>query len=907
MPADQVLPLFADRSQNGSRRKPGGVWRMTWQFNTYVPLMLVAGAISSAVGVFTLRQRHSQGAIGLAVASFGGTLWALAIALQFASGSLASAVVFHKLAFLGMDVIGVAMLAFAAAYSGRSRWVTTGSVLALSLLPALTQVFVWTSDSHTLIWKALQMDLQGSMAVLHETPGVWWWVDTVYTYVLLAAAIALLARMFFKEPGLYRRQATALIAAVVVPVAADVAYVYGAPSAETANLTPLFFAWVGLVLYWGFVRYRLLDVGPAAREFIIAHMSDSVVATDTRDRVVYLNAAAEKLIGKRLAAVGGQPVAEILEWCPGLLLDLADIVGCGADISDECEYEGRFYDARRSVFRDGRDRFRGTIIVLRDSTDRKKAQLGLEEARRNLEDRVRTATVELRAANAELTESRTRLAHLLSSSPAVIYCREASGTGLITFVGSNLESQLGYKMEEVLGDPGFWASLVHPDDREHLPTIDEAVQKREVSCEYRLLAPDGSYRWIHDRMRVVTDGAGRGAELIGSWLEVTDRRAMEEQLHQSSKMEAIGLLAGGIAHDFNNLLTAIGGYAELIQDVLTADDLTHKGIVEIRRAVDRAAGLTRQLLAFSRKQVLRPRVLNLNSVVKSTAELFGRLIGEHIEFSTELADDLGLVTADPGQMEQVCMNLVVNARDAMPEGGRIIVRTENVELTTDGTGVYAEVPAGSYVGLSVIDTGGGIPENVLPHIFEPFFTTKRDGGTGLGLATVYGIAGQSGGRITVDSVLGKGSVFQLLLPRLQGEVEELAAPVRIVSDQPVGSETVLIVEDEAGVRSLLVMALRRRGFLVYEADGAEQAKEVIELHGPPDVLVTDVVMRTISGPELVKELQVTYPKLPVLYMSGYARDKLDEALSSSSDVSFLQKPFTTDTLITAVREILQRV
>jgi two-component system, cell cycle sensor histidine kinase and response regulator CckA len=300
-------------------------------------------------------------------------------------------------------------------------------------------------------------------------------------------------------------------------------------------------------------------------------------------------------------------------------------------------------------------------------------------------------------------------------------------------------------------------------------------------------------------------------------------------------------------------------------------------------------------------------VLNLNSVVKSTAELFGRLIGEHIEFSTELADDLGLVTADPGQMEQVCMNLVVNARDAMPEGGRLIVRTENVELTTDGTGVYSEVPAGSYVGLSVIDTGGGIPENVLPHIFEPFFTTKRDGGTGLGLATVYGIAGQSGGRITVDSVLGKGSVFQLLLPRLQGEVEELAAPVRIVSDQPVGSETVLIVEDEAGVRSLLVMALRRRGFLVYEADGAEQAKEVIELHGPPDVLVTDVVMRTISGPELVKELRVTYPKLPVLYMSGYARDKLDEALSSSSDVSFLQKPFTTDTLITAVREILQRV
>ena len=443
MPVDPALSLEARRSRNGSRRIPGGVWRMTWQFNSYVPLMMAAGAVSLAVAVFCLRQRRSQGAVALAVASFAGTLWAVAIALQFASASLGSAVTFHKIAFLGMDVIGVAMLAFAAAYSGRARWITTGTILAISLLPIVTQVFVWTSDYHTLIWEALELDHRGSLAVLRENPGVWWWVDTVYTYVLLAAAIALLVRMFVREPGLYRRQAMALIAAVVVPVAADVVYVYGAPSVETANLTPLFFAWVGFLIYWGFVRYRLLDVTPAAREFIIANMSDSVVATDTGDRIVYLNAAAEKLIGKRLAAVGGKPVAEILDWCPGLLAQTSSIVCRGADISDECEYEGRFYDGRRSIFRDSRGRFRGTIIVLRDSTDRKKAQLALEEARRNLEDRVRTATVELRVANAELSESRTRLAHLLSSSPAVIYCREAFGTGLITFVGSNLESTTG--------------------------------------------------------------------------------------------------------------------------------------------------------------------------------------------------------------------------------------------------------------------------------------------------------------------------------------------------------------------------------------------------------------------------------------------------------------------------------
>ncbi len=884
----------------------GGGALMTWQFSPYVPLMMAAAAISLAVASFTLRRRSAPGCIPLAIVNFGGMLWALAIGLQLASGSFEYAVAFHKVAFVGMDVIGVAMIAFAAAYSGHRRWVTAGTLLALSLLPIMTQVLVWTSDYHTLIWIDLTFEYHGSQALLREQPGIWWWLDTAYTYLLMAGSVAMLARMFFREPGLYRRQAAALLAAVMVPVVADVAFVYGAPSSETVNLTPAFFTWVGLVLYWGFTRYRLLDIAPAAREFVVAHMSDSVIATDTKDRVVYLNPAAEALTGKKLTFAGGKEVSEVLSNCPDLLVDHQGSNGGRGEISAECRFDERLYEGRRSVFRDGRGRFRGSIFVLRDISDRKAAELALEEAHRELEERVRRATADLRAANTELSERRTRLAHLLSSSPAVIYCREPRALGRITFVGSNVQSQLGYTADEVLGAPGFWTELVHPEDRDLLPLLTEALETREAACEYRLRSPDGSYRWIHDTVRLVDDASGRPAELIGSWLEVTDRRHMEEQLHQSSKMEAIGLLAGGIAHDFNNLLTAIGGYAELIEDVLAVDDLTHRGIVEIRRAVERAAGLTRQLLAFSRKQVLRPRIINLNAIVQATEELFGRLIGEHIEFSVELDQDLGLVRADPGQMEQVCMNLVVNARDAMPEGGCLIVRTENVDLPHDGAGAQSEVPAGSYVVLSVIDTGKGIPDEVLPHVFEPFFTTKEDAGTGLGLATVYGIAGQSGGRVTVESQVGRGTVFRLFLPRLDDAVEEQTVPAPVAAGHADDSETVLVVEDEAGVRSLLVTALRRRGFVVHEAEGAGEAMEIVERHGPPDALVTDVVMRLVSGPELVCELRKTYPKMPVLYMSGYARDKLDDALNSSSDVTFLQKPFTTDTLVTAVREMLQR-
>jgi two-component system cell cycle sensor histidine kinase/response regulator CckA len=264
-------------------------------------------------------------------------------------------------------------------------------------------------------------------------------------------------------------------------------------------------------------------------------------------------------------------------------------------------------------------------------------------------------------------------------------------------------------------------------------------------------------------------------------------------------MEAVGLLAGGIAHDFNNLLTVIGGYAELSQASLTEDDPAHKEIREIRRAVDRAVSLTGRLLAFSRKQTLQPRVIDLNMVVRSTEDMFGRLIGEHIEFSTDLAPDLGSVRADPGQIEQVCMNLIINAREAMPRGGSLVVRTANVEVDARTTGAFEDVKPGSYVMLSVSDTGGGIEQDVIPHLFEPFFTTKGDGGTGLGLATVGGIVEQSGGRVVVQSFVGQGSTFYVLLPRLQDAIEEAPATPGSV-ESPVGWETLQVGEDEAAAR-----------------------------------------------------------------------------------------------------------
>ncbi len=876
---------------------------MIWQFNAYVPLMVATGAISLGVGVFTLRRRPSSSSLALGLVSIAGAIWAWTTALQLASGTLEYAVAFHKLAFIGIDTLGVAWFAFAAIYTGREKWVTPDTLGVLLFLPALTQVLVWTSQYHTLVWKGLTLNSVGSYMVLHESPGPWWYVDTAYSYALIVIGIILLASLFIREPGIYRRQVAALLAGVLVPLTVDALYTLTMPKSEPVNLTPALFAWVGLALYWGFTRYHLLDVAPAAREFVVRHMSDSLVVTDTGDRVVYLNPAAETLLGKQMGSVAGKAVTEVMADCPGLLAAHKYREDTLADQPRECEYGGHFYDGRVSALRDSHDRVRGSILVLRDSTDRRKAELALEEAHRELDGRVQARTAELRTANEELSRGRARLAHLLSSSPAVIYSCEPRGLFSVGFVGGNLESQLGYRPESVVGNPDFWAEHLHPEDVDLLTSRAEILTKGRASYEYRLLSQDGTYHWIHDEARLVKDQEGNPVELIGSWLDVTDRRRMEERLGHSSKMEAIGLLAGGIAHDFNNLLTAIGGYAELVQAGLADDDPTHKHMHEVRQAVDRAVGLTRQLLAFSRKQVLKPRVISLNTVVRSTQEMFVRLLGERIEFSTDLAPDLGTVRADPGQIEQVCMNLVVNARDAMPQGGSVVVGTANVEIDSHPTGPYEGVPSGSYVVLSVSDTGGGIAEDIIPHLFEPFFTTKGEGGTGLGLATVYGVVGQSGGRVIVQSAVGQGTTFRVLLPRLNGEIEEEGTVAPAPVERVDGSETLLVVEDEEAVRSLVTRALRSHGFQVREADGAEAAMKIIERHGPPDLLVTDVVMPITSGPEFVGRLREAHPELRVLYISGYAQDKLDELLRLS-DVPLLEKPFTMDALLAAVRAAL---
>jgi signal transduction histidine kinase len=381
------------------------------------------------------------------------------------------------------------------------------------------------------------------------------------------------------------------------------------------------------------------------------------------------------------------------------------------------------------------------------------------------------------------------------------------------------------------------------------------------------------------------------------------REQLEEQLRQSQKMEAIGQLAGGVAHDFNNMLTAILGYSELLQEQIGPDKPIGRDLREIQAAAERAAGLTRQLLAFSRKQVLAMTAVNLSDVVRRVEPMLRRLLGERITIVSELANDLGAVTADVSQLEHLLINLAVNARDAMPHGGELRFATVSVALDAEFAAQHPGAMPGRYNAVRVTDTGTGMAADVKAQIFEPFFTTKERGhGTGLGLAAVYGTVKQFGGYIDVESEVGQGTTFTIYLPRVESIVAQASADLAVSS--PVGHETILLVEDESSVRAFAKITLQRFGYRVVEADSAERALEVLENLDQIDLLLTDVVLPRMDGPELAERVRHQRPATRVLLMSGYAAGFESGMASGHWSTRFLAKPFTGQTLLTKTREAL---
>jgi PAS domain S-box-containing protein len=539
----------------------------------------------------------------------------------------------------------------------------------------------------------------------------------------------------------------------------------------------------------------------------------------------------------------------------------------------------------------------GVACVGEDITDRRAA----EQALRHSEERFRA-----------LTENALEWVSVLSP------------TGTILYESRSVERLFGHNPNQVVGRSIF--ELIHPDDVDEAAAMlrsllaepggvgsteppgsagggfagagAETQSVREF--EVRVCHSDGSWHWLNGSARNLVHEPAVGGIVLNA-RDVTELRESQEQLLHAQKLDAVGRLAGGVAHDFNNLLTAIRGYAELMLVQLPSSEPLRADAEEIARAAERAASLTRQLLAFSRRQLLQPMVLELNCVVREIENLLRRLIGEDVELVTSLDPLSGRVKADPGQLEQVLVNLAVNARDAMPGGGRLTISTQAVRLTEGEHGLVA----GPYALLRVADTGVGMDEVTLSHVFEPFFTTKEQGkGTGLGLATVYGIVKQSGGDVVVESSRGRGSSFAVYLPQVVEPLEVIGEHGSRNGQEP-GSETVLLVEDEDLVRALASRVLQQHGYTVLEAAAAPAALDLSSEHsGRIDLLLTDVVMPKMSGRQLAAELGPLRPEMRVLYTSGYNEEAIGRRGVTDLGGAFLSKPFTPATLVRKVREVL---
>ena len=617
---------------------------------------------------------------------------------------------------------------------------------------------------------------------------------------------------------------------------------------------------------------------------LVEHSSDAVALLDETGAISYVSQAATRLLGYGVPELTGTNALGFLHpddlaLTERLCRQLLDQPGTPIRTELRARHKDGSYHLVEAVAVNRLDDPAVGAVVAnwRDITERLRA----EQALRNSEQSYRS---------------------LVDGVRDVIFALSPGGE--VTSLNPAFEEMTGFPPAEWVGRP--FEAFVHPDDVPLALDLFGRVLQGEPrpTIQFRILTRAGTYR-VAEFSATAQLRDGRLTGILGIGRDVTERLGLEQQLRQAQKMEAVGRLAGGIAHDFNNILTAITGHADLLLEDLGHHDPRRADVDEIRRSAERAAGLTRQLLAFSRQQVLQPKVVDLNALVLDMDKLLRRLIGEDVELATVLDPTLGRVTADPGQLEQVIVNLAVNARDAMPQGGKLTLETRNIDLDSSYTLEHSLVKPGPYVQLTVSDSGIGMDEETQAHAFEPFFTTKPRGqGTGLGLAMVYGTVKQSGGFIWVYSEPGRGATFKIYLPRVDAPVES-AAPPAPVERPPRGSETVLLAEDEPAVRAIARQALERQGYTVLAAPSGADALALAAQHGATiHLLLTDVVMPGMSGRDLADRLTAQRPGIRVLYISGYTDNAIVRHGMLEPGLAYLQKPFRPDALVRKVREVL---
>jgi two-component system, cell cycle sensor histidine kinase and response regulator CckA len=889
---------------------------MTWLL-ALLPYLL-ALVVTLSLAAYAFRRGGVAGARPFTVSLLGQALWTLGYIFELLSDSLAAKINWDSSQFIGYFTLVLAILVMAKRYTGHTLTLSRRFWMVVLPIPCLVTAAALSEPLHHL--------LRSSAHIVPGTPaGALWYdftvvdvVGMVYAYGVFVYSIALLMRHWWRGSRLVRRQTAALLLGLIVPVVVDTVLVFGFNPFPQRDPSPLVFLIGGLFFAWGLFRVGLFDILPVARAVVFESMTDGVVVVDPQGRIVDINPAASAILRASAKSSIGGPIDDLAAAARLALPSEAD----RAPISEIAGSHGSscWFEVSSHALTDPAGQPRGSVLVLHDVTLSRRRERDLQAARDQLETTVAERT---RALREEVEQHKQTEAALAKSERRfrAIFDQSFQFVGLLAPDGTLLDANrsalalVGARSSEVVGRP-FWETPWWRHDPNEVAKLRQALtaaaQGTFVRFETTHVGADGGTRVIDFSLKAILDDQGRTVMIIPEGRDITElKQAQREslslaaQLHESQKLESLGRLAGGVAHDFNNLLTVIMGNLSLLQMSCAADADQQQSLRESADAARRAAELTRQLLTFSRRQIIEPRIFDPAKCLADLRNLLPRVVGEAITLEVTIAEPVGGLFMDPSQFEQIVMNLVVNARDAMPTGGRVVVTLRRVDVPEPKALPQGIARRGFYVLMSVADTGTGIAEADLPRVFEPFFTTKPEGsGTGLGLATVHGIVTRALGWVDVDTALGKGTTFHVYLPGCESGpvVNQTGAEAAVADDR---SGTILVVEDQSSVRDHIVRSLRHFGFDVHAfGDGASALSYASVAEHRIDVVLTDVVMPEMGGRALADALRQLRPKLPIIFMSGHTDDTVLHPGIEDARAHFLAKPFTPASLVAKLRSVL---